>query len=63
MTKLLRRTGDRVLGILVPKVSAKADTSWTEHCYCKPMWDYRRTCYVVGGTSGCSACEPVAVCV
>ncbi|MBE8526056.1 hypothetical protein ILP97_52735 [Amycolatopsis sp. H6(2020)] len=63
MTKLLRRAGDRVLGVLVPNASAKADTSWTERCYCKQLWEYRRYCHVVGGTSGCGPCEAVALCV
>jgi len=63
MRSALRRAGDHLLGVLVPTVSAKADTSWQERCYCKGLVEYKRWCHVVGGTTGCAACEAVAVCV
>ena len=63
MRSVLRRAGDHVLGLLAPTVSAKADTSWLERCYCRGMTEYKRECHVVGGVSGCTPCNLVAICV
>jgi 7-cyano-7-deazaguanine synthase in queuosine biosynthesis len=63
MRSLLRLAGDRVLSILAPKASARADTSWTERCYCRGLYEYKRYCHTVGGATGCGACEIVAICV
>ncbi|GLZ79270.1 hypothetical protein Afil01_40770 [Actinorhabdospora filicis] len=68
MIRVLGRAADSVLGRLVPKASASADTSWTEWCgpcqwidafgnYARPF----KTCHVVGGTSGCTPCNTLRV--
>jgi hypothetical protein len=59
----LVRLGDRMLARLVPKITARAEVSWTEICYCRcgidrasstPVcYKYIRRCY---SDSGCSSC-------
>jgi hypothetical protein len=61
MTGMLERLGDRVLQRLVPKATAKADTSYYVTCSCKNMVRKRKLCHVVGGTSGCTGCTYIDV--
>lgn len=63
MSKLLGKAADKVLGRLVPKSSAKADSSWNEWCAAcawNPDVQNRarpyRTCHIVGGTQYCTPC-------
>ncbi|GAA3654979.1 hypothetical protein GCM10022224_017580 [Nonomuraea antimicrobica] len=56
MMGTLERLGDRVLEMLVPKATAKADSSYYVTCSCSQMVRKRKLCHVVGGTSGCTAC-------
>ncbi|AWS43111.1 hypothetical protein [Streptosporangium sp. 'caverna'] len=62
MTGVLGMLGDRVLARLVPKATAKADTSYYAHCYCRERSKFRKLCFVVGGTTGCGACTAYALC-
>lgn len=61
MNSVLGRIGDRVLEVLVPKTTAKADTSFWSRCYCGTLegttYRYERYCNVVGGHSSCGPCE------
>ncbi|MEV1004168.1 hypothetical protein [Nonomuraea sp. NPDC050202] len=58
MTATLRVLGDRVLERLVPRATAKADTSYYKRCACytSPVVEVMKLCHVVGGTSGCTGC-------
>lgn len=64
MTKLLNKAADKVLGRLVPRSTARADSSWNAWCggctWDKQLQRYIRnfkTCHVVGGLSTCSPCN------
>lgn len=60
MIGFVAKLGDRLLERLAPTVTAKADTTWYEYCYCTADWRaIYRTCHVVGGTSTCGACNTV----
>ncbi|MFD8527976.1 hypothetical protein ACFV0L_11265 [Streptosporangium canum] len=63
MNALLGKLGDRVLGKLVPKTTAKADAYFYQTCWCYGTTRYQKLCYVVGGTTGCvSGCEKRGSC-
>ncbi|MET8333641.1 hypothetical protein ABZV14_06720 [Streptosporangium canum] len=63
MNALLGKLGDRVLGKLVPKATAKADAYFYQTCWCYGTTRYQKLCYVVGGTTGCvSGCEKRGSC-
>lgn len=58
MNALLGKLGDRVLGKLVPKATAQADTSYYMTCFCYGTARYQKLCHIVGGQTGCvSGCE------
>jgi hypothetical protein len=57
MNAFLRGFGDRMLDRLVPKATAKADTSFYKRCYCRPPADVMKLCHVVGGISACGPCD------
>ncbi len=57
MIGFIETAGDKLLSIFVPKVVAKADTTFETICYCLPNGFYmRKVCHVVGGHTACGKC-------
>jgi hypothetical protein len=62
MTGVLGMLGDRVLARLVPKATAKADSSYYSFCYCRERSKSRKLCHIVGGTTACGPCIAYTTC-
>ncbi|MFF9868663.1 MULTISPECIES: hypothetical protein [unclassified Streptomyces] len=58
MTGFMGTMGDRILGRLVPKAVAQADTTFEKICYCnqRNRFYFRQICHVVGGYTSCGTC-------
>lgn len=59
---MLSRAADRLLGALVPTVTARAEACWFEHCYCRERSGFRRQCCVYSGSTYCGSCTAYKVC-
>ena len=59
MMRRINAAGDRLLGLLVPRVNASADPcgqEYYQHCYCAPnLRAFRRFCCSNGGCGSCYA--------
>ncbi len=65
MIGMMSSAGDKILGRLVPRTVAKADTTFEKICYCKKSqgFYYRQICHVVGGYTSCGTCYLSSPCL
>jgi hypothetical protein len=56
MTHSMRRFADRMLERLVPKTTAKADTTFWRTCYCAGGVKRIQRCHTAGGSTSCEPC-------
>jgi len=63
MTKTLETLSDRLLALVVPKITAKADPcgEYYEFCYCSGNNAYTRFCCRKGGCNPCRRTGPCPV--
>ncbi|GAA4671711.1 hypothetical protein [Phytohabitans rumicis] len=56
MTDSLLRFADRMLERLVPKATAKADSTYWVTCYCSGGTKWIKRCHNINGTTSCEPC-------
>jgi len=60
MLSMFGKASDRLLDLLVPKVTAKAAAALEVYCGCRNMRALYKTCYRNGSVITCTPCRVVA---